>query len=131
VRGGEAAFPLTARAAYRLSFALLVALAAPAWGQKLLYGSWQAKLDQSVATLTVITVDSDGWLHGVLHYEPPQPDGFAGSPFVTQIQNGGFSFRLDNGTSFRDMYWCAAALCGRYVAPDDSASPVLFVRPGN
>jgi hypothetical protein len=117
---------------HALRLALIpLAIAAAAWGQRLLIGSWQGRLDQSTATLTIITEDDKGWLHGVLYYDPPQAGGFAGSPFTTQIQNGGFSFRLDNGTSFRDIHWCRDALCGTYFTQDDTKIPVTFARPAN
>lgn len=112
----------------RLAFALFIALAVPAWGQKLLYGSWQGKIDQSTATLTIITVDGDGWIHGMLRYEPAQPDGFAGAPFTTKIENGAFAIRLINGTRYTDMHWCRDDLCGTYYTPDDTAAPVDFAR---
>jgi hypothetical protein len=112
----------------RLAVALLVALAMPAWGQLLLYGRWQAKLNRSTATLTIITVDGSGWIHGTVHYDPPLPDGFAGSPFTTRIENGAFAFRLVNGTRYADLHWCRDELCGTYYAPDDTATPVDFAR---
>jgi hypothetical protein len=112
----------------RFAAALLIALAAPAWGQKLLYGSWQGTVDQSTATLTIITVDGDGWIRGTLRYEPPQADGFAGAPFTTRIENGAFAIRLVNGTRCADMHWCRDDLCGTYYTPDDTASPVDFAR---
>ena len=88
------------------------------------------RLDQSTATLTIITADGDGWLHGILRYDPPQADGFAGSPFTTHIDNGTFSIRLFNGTSYADMHWCRDRLCGVFHAPDDTTTPVDFARPG-
>jgi hypothetical protein len=113
----------------RLALALLLAVAAPAWGQRLLIGTWQGRLDQSTATLIIITADGDGWLHGTLRYDPPQSDGFAGAPFTTHIENGAFSIRLFNGTRFDDMHWCRDELCGTFHAPDDTATPVEFARP--
>jgi hypothetical protein len=113
----------------RFAVALLsAALAAPAWGQKLLYGSWQGTVDQSTATLAIITVDNDGWVHGTLRYDPPQADGFAGSPFTTRIEEGAFAIRLVNGTRYADMHWCRDDLCGTYYTPDDTATPVDFTR---
>jgi hypothetical protein len=108
---------------------LLLGLAQPAAAQRLLLGSWQATLGQSTATLTIITADDDGQLHGTLRYEPPQDDGFAGAPFTTQIENGAFSIRLFNGTRYADLHWCRDALCGVFYAPDDTATPVEFARP--
>jgi len=102
----------------------------PGWSQRLLLGSWQAKLGPSTATLTIITADGEGWMHGVLRYEPPQ-DGFAGSPFTTHIDNGAFAIRLVNGTRYDDMHWCRDALCGTFYTPDDTAAPVVFERPVN
>jgi hypothetical protein len=113
----------------RFAVALLsAALAAPAWGQKLLYGSWQGTVDQSTATLAIITVDNDGWIHGTLYYEPPQADGFAGSSFTTRIEEGAFAIRLVNGTRYTGMHWCRDDLCGTYYTPDDTAIPVDFTR---
>jgi hypothetical protein len=110
------------------SLALLAAVAAPAWGQRLLYGRWQAELDESVATMIIITVDGEGWLHGTLFYDPPQ-DGFAGAPFTTQIERGAFTIRLANGTRYEDLHWCSATLCGKFYTPDDTMTPVVFTRP--
>lgn len=112
----------------RLTLALFVALAAPAWGQKLLYGSWQGTVDQSTATLTIITVGDDGSIHGTLHYDPPQTDGFAGSPFTTRIEDGAFAIPLINGTRYAGMHWCRDDLCGTYYTPDGTAFPVDFTR---
>ena len=109
----------------------LLAIAAPAFGQRLLLGNWQATLDQSTATLTIITEDNDGWLHGTLRYEPPQQDGFGGSPFTAHIENGAFSIRLFNGTSYDGLHWCRDVLCGVFHTPDDTATPVTFARPPN
>ena len=131
MRGGEAALPLNATIARWVAVALLAALAAPVWGQKLLYGRWQGAVDQSTATLTIITVDDDGGIHGALRYEPPQSDGFAGSPFTTKIEQGAFAIRFLNGTRYADMHWCREDLCGTYYAPDDTATPVDFARPAN
>ena len=78
-------------------------------------------------TLTIITADGDGWVHGTLYYDPPQ-DGFAGAPFTTQIEKGAFSIRLANGTRYEDLHWCSAALCGRFYTPDDTMSPVFLAR---
>ena len=128
MRGGQAAFPLNAPIARWAAVALLVALAPPAWSQKLLYGSWQGGVDQSTATLTIITVGDDGSVHGTLRYDPPQADGFAGAPFTTKIENGAFAIRFVNGTRFADMHWCREDLCGTYYAPDDTAAPVDFAR---
>jgi hypothetical protein len=105
-------------------------LAAPtARGQRLLIGAWEGRLDQSTATLTIITAADDGSLHGTLRYDPPQSDGFAGSPFTTKIEHGAFAIRLLNGTRYQDMHWCRDALCGTFYTPDDTATPVLFSRP--
>ena len=104
-------------------------MGAPASAQRLLLGVWQGKLDQSTATLTIITADGEGWVHGTLYYDPPQPDGFAGSPFTTHIENGAFSIRLVNGTRYDDLHWCRDALCGVFHAQDDTATPVGFARP--
>jgi hypothetical protein len=104
-------------------------LASPtAWGQRLLIGAWQWRLDQSTATLTIITADNDGALHGTMYYDPPL-EGFAGSPFTIKIENGAFTIRLVNGTRYQDMHWCRDALCGTFYMPDDTATPVLFERP--
>jgi hypothetical protein len=108
--------------------ALLLA-AAPADSQRLLIGAWQGRLGQSTATLTIITADPDGWLHGTLRYDPPQQDGFAGSPFTAHIENGAFSIRLFNGTHYDDLHWCRDELCGVFHAPDDTTTPVDFSRP--
>ena len=62
-------------------------------------------------------------------YNPARFAGFAGSPFTTHIDNGAFSFRLFNGTRYDDMHWCRDELCGVFRAPDDTATPVDFVRP--
>jgi hypothetical protein len=110
---------------------LLLAITVPASAQRLMLGTWQGTLGPSTVTLTIITTDGQGWVHGTLRYDPPQADGFAGSPFITQIQNGGFSFRLDNDTSFRDIHWCRDALCGTHFAQDDTKTPVIFARPRN
>jgi hypothetical protein len=128
VRGGQAAFSLNAPIARWAAVALLVAMVLPAWGQKLLYGSWQGSVDHSTATLTIITVGDDGAVHGTLRYDPPQSDGFAGSPFTTKIENGAFAIRLLNGTRFADMHWCREDLCGTYYTPDDTATSVDFAR---
>jgi hypothetical protein len=80
-------------------------------------------------TLTIITADGDGWVHGIVHYDPPQADGFAGSPFTTRIENGVFSIRLVNTTRYADMHWCSDELCGTFYAPDDTATPIDFTRP--
>jgi hypothetical protein len=112
-----------------LAVAMLVAASEPAFGQRLLLGTWQATLDRSTATLTIITEDGDGGIHGTLYYDPPQRDGFAGSPFTTHIENGGFSIRLFNGTHYDGMHWCRDALCGVFHAPDDTKTPILFTRP--
>ena len=120
---------MTRRILLGLAAALVVAAAATAWGQRLLIGSWQARIDQSTATLVIVTVDADGSIHGLVHYEPPQADGFSGAPFSTRIENGGFSFRLINGTRFVDLHWCRDELCGTFYAPDDTATPVVFARP--
>lgn len=114
--------------AWRLAFALLIALAGPAWGQKLLYGNWRGTVGQSTATLIIITVDNDGWIHGTLRYDPPQTDGFAGSPFTTKIEHGAFAIRFINGTRYTDMHWCRDDLCGTYYTPDDTADPIDFSR---
>jgi len=112
----------------RFALALLIAVTAPAWGQRLLIGGWQGMLGQSTATLTIITADGDGWVHGMLRYEPPQ-DGFGGSPFTTHIENGAFAIRLVNGTRYEDMHWCRDELCGIFYTQDDTATPVSFARP--
>jgi hypothetical protein len=112
-----------------LAVAGLLAVAAPVLGQRLLLGNWRATLDQSTATLTIITEDEDGWLHGTLYYDPPQQDGFGGSPFTTRIERGAFSIRLFNGTSYDGMHWCRDVLCGVFHAPDNTAIPVTFARP--
>jgi hypothetical protein len=109
----------------------VLTVTAPAWAQRLLPGTWQAKLDQSTATLVIITADAEGWVHGILRYEPPQQDGFAGSPFTTHIENGAFSVRLVNGTRYDDLHWCRDALCGMFHAQDDTATPIAFARPPN
>jgi hypothetical protein len=109
--------------------AVLLAIAVPASAQRLLIGTWQTRLDQSIATFTIITADGDGWVHGTLLYDPPQPDGFGGSPFTTRIENGAFAIRLVNGTSYDDMHWCRDALCGVFHGPDNTATPVAFSRP--
>ena len=103
----------------------------PASGQRLLLGVWQGALDQSTATLTIISEDDDGWLHGILRYEPPQQDGFAGSPFSAHIERGAFSIRLFNGTSYDGLHWCRDVLCGVFHAADNTATPVTFARPVN
>jgi hypothetical protein len=109
---------------------MLLAIAVPAASaQRLLIGTWQTRLDQSTTTLTIITADGDGWVHGTLRYDPPQQDGFAGSPFTTHIENGAFAIRLVNGTSYDDMHWCRDTLCGVFHAPDATATPVAFARP--
>jgi hypothetical protein len=112
-----------------LALALLVAGGAAAFAQRLLIGSWQTTLGPSAVTLTIITADGDGWVHGVVRYDPPQTDGFAGSPFTTRIENGAFSIRLFNGTRYADMHWCSDELCGTFYAPDDTATPIDFTRP--
>jgi hypothetical protein len=114
-----------------LPLLLLVALTVPASSQRLLIGSWQTRLYESTVTLMIITVDNDGSIHGTLRYDPPQQDGFAGSPFTTRIENGAFSVRLFNGTRYDDMHWCRDKLCGVFHAPDDTATPVAFARPAN
>jgi hypothetical protein len=111
-----------------LALAILVAEATPAAAQRLLIGGWQTTLGQSTATLTIITTDGDGWVHGLVRYDPPQ-DGFGGSPFTTRIENGGFTIRLFNGTRYADMHWCRDALCGTFYTPDDTATPIEFARP--
>jgi len=116
---------------FGLILALSASLAAPSVAQRLLLGSWQAKLDQSTATLVIITADGEGWVHGVLRYEPPQQDGFAGSPFTTHIENGAFSVRLVNGTRYDDLHWCRDELCGVFHAQDDTTTPISFARPPN
>jgi hypothetical protein len=108
--------------------AILVTVAAPTAGQRLLYGSWQAKVGDSTATLIIITADADGWVHGTLSYDPPR-DGFAGAPFTTRIENGAFAIRFDNGTRYEDLHWCSATLCGKFYAPDDTVTGVVFTRP--
>ena len=114
-----------------LALALCLCIGVPAAAQRLLIGSWQAKLDQSAVSLTIITADGDGWVHGVIRYEPPRADGFAGSPFTTHIDNGAFTIRLFDGTRYADMHWCRDALCGTFYMPDDTATPVAFARPAN
>jgi hypothetical protein len=109
----------------------VLTFAVPTWGQRLLLGTWQAKLDQSTATLVIITADGEGWVHGVLRYEPAQQDGFAGSPFTTHIENGAFSIRLVNGTRYEDLHWCRDALCGMFHAQDDTTTPIAFTRSPN
>jgi hypothetical protein len=116
---------------FGLILALSAGLAAPSVAQRLLLGTWQTKLDQSTATLVIITADGEGWVHGVLRYEPPQQDGFAGSPFTTHIENGAFSVRLVNGTRYDDLHWCRDALCGVFHAQDDTTTPITFTRPPN
>ena len=111
--------------------ALLLLLAAPAGAQRLLIGTWQGTLHRSTATLVIITADSEGWVHGILRYEPPQDDGFAGSPFSTHIENGAFSVRLVNGTRYDDLHWCRDRLCGVYHAQDDTTTPIAFSRPAD
>jgi hypothetical protein len=128
VRGGQAAFSLNATVSRWVAVALLIALAPPAWGQRLLYGSWQGSIDQSTATLTIITVDDEGSVHGMLRYDPPQADGFAGSPFTTKIENGAFAIRFVNGTRLVDMHWCREDLCGTFYTPDNTATQVDFSR---
>jgi len=108
---------------------LLVAVAPPGVAQRLLLGTWEAQLDRSTARLTIITADGDGWVHGTLYYDPPPPDGFAGAPFTTRIEDGAFSIRLVNGTRYDDLHWCRDALCGVFHAQDDTATPVDFARP--
>lgn len=112
-----------------LALTLLLAVVTPGGAQRLLIGTWQGRIDQSTARLTIITADGEGWVHGTLYYDPPQPDGFAGSPFTTRIANGAFSIRLVNGTHYDDLHWCRDALCGVFHAPDDTATPVSFARP--
>ena len=114
-----------------LPLVLLVALTVPASSQRLLIGSWQTRLYESTVTLMIITVDNDGSIHGTLRYDPPQQDGFAGSPFTAQIDNGAFAIRLFNGTRYEDMHWCRDELCGIYHSPDDTATQVDFARPSN
>jgi hypothetical protein len=109
----------------------LITAASASFGQRLLLGSWQAKLNQSTATLVIITADGEGWVHGILRYEPPQQDGFAGSPFTTHIENGAFSVRLVNGTRYDDLHWCRDELCGVFHAQDDATTPIAFARPPN
>jgi hypothetical protein len=109
---------------------LFLTLTTSTSAQRLLIGGWQARLGTSTATLTIITADGDGWVHGVMRYEPPQ-DGFAGSPFTTHIDNGAFSIHLVNGTRYADMHWCRDALCGTFYQPDDTATPVIFERPAS
>jgi len=111
-----------------VGLALLALVAQPVWGQRLLLGAWQGWLGQSMVTLTIITADGEGWLHGILRYDPPQADGFAGAPFTTRIENGEFSIRLLNGTRFGGLHWCGDELCGTYHAPDDTATPMTFAR---
>jgi len=113
------------------ALALLITGACSAFGQRLLIGSWQTRLGPSAVSLTIITADGAGWVHGVVHYDPPQADGFAGSPFTTHIENGAFSIRLFNGTRYAGMHWCGDELCGTFYTPDDTASPVDFTRPSN
>jgi len=112
-----------------VGLALLALAAIPVWGQRLLLGAWQGRLGQSIVTLTIITADGEGWVHGTLRYDPPQADGFAGAPFTTRIENGEFSIRLFNGTRYGALHWCGDELCGTYRAPDDAATPVAFARP--
>jgi hypothetical protein len=109
---------------------LLLAIAVPSWGQRLLIGTWQARLEQSTVTLVIITADGEGWVHGVLRYEPPQ-NGFDGAPFTTHIENGAFSIRLVNGTRYDDLHWCRDALCGMFHTQDDTATSIAFARPPN
>jgi hypothetical protein len=118
-----------ARPSFGLAFALLITSAATVLGQRLLIGTWQARLGPSAVTLTIITADGEGWVHGIVHYDPPQADGFAGSPFTTHIENGAFSIRLFNGTRYADIHWCSDELCGTFYTPDDTATPVDFARP--
>jgi hypothetical protein len=120
-----------AQRAFGLALSLLIASAVGAFGQRLLIGTWRAALGASAVTLTIITADGDGWIHGILHYDPPQADGFAGSPFTTHIENGAFSVRLLNGTRYADMHWCSDELCGTFYTLDDTATPVDFTRPPN
>jgi hypothetical protein len=133
VRGGQAALPLNRipRRACGLALALLIGSAAIAFGQRVLLGEWRATLGPSTVTLTIITADGDGQVHGIVHYDPPQADGFAGSPFTTRIENGAFSVRLANSTRYVDMHWCRDALCGTFRTPDDTATPIEFSRPPN
>ncbi|MGA8400239.1 MAG: hypothetical protein WB697_10145 [Stellaceae bacterium] len=112
-----------------LFVALVTQAWGPAWGQRLLYGTWQGAVGQSTATLTIITVGGDGWIHGILRYDPPQADGFAGSPFTTQIDKGAFAIGLVNGTRYADMHWCRDDLCGTYYTPDGTVAAVDFARP--
>ncbi len=118
------------RRAWWLALVILVASPATIAAQRLLLGSWQGKLDQSTAILTIITADGEGWVHGVLRYDPPR-DGFGGSPFTTRIENGAFTIRLFNGTRYEGLHWCRYTLCGVFYTPDDTAIPVSFVRPAN
>jgi hypothetical protein len=119
------------RAARWLAPVLLLAAATPSPAQRLLLGTWQAKLEQSTATLTIITADGDGWVHGTLRYDPPQQDGFAGSPFTAHIDNGAFAIRLVNGTRYDDLHWCRDTLCGVFHEQDDTTIPIVFARPAN
>ena len=112
-----------------LALALCLSIGIPALAQRLLIGGWQTKLDRSAVTLTIITADGEGWIHGVIRYEPPRADGFAGSPFTTRIENGAFTIRLFDGTRYADMHWCRDELCGTFFMPDDTATQVAFARP--
>ena len=112
-----------------VGLALLALAAIPVWGQRLLLGAWQGRLGQSIVTLTIITADGEGWVHGTLRYDPPGADGFASAPFTTRIENGAFSIHLFNGTRYGDLHWSGDELCGSYHAPDDTATPVAFARP--
>ena len=122
-----AARPGERRASWAIALSILV-MATPAAAQRLLYGRWQAQLPGGAATLTIITADGEGWIHGTLYYQPPL-DGFAGAPFTTRIDNGAFTIRFANGTRYDGMHWCRATLCGTYFAPDETATPVVFARP--
>lgn len=116
-----------------LVLVLLAAIAAPASGQRLLLGSWRQTNPapgQSATMLAIISEDNEGRLEGVVRYDPPQ-DGFAGAPFTSTIEGGGFTIRLINGTRYQDLHWCRETLCGTFYAPDNTATPVTFERPAN
>jgi hypothetical protein len=128
VRGGQAAVPLSARTARRLAAALLIGLAAPAWGQHLLLGYWKSPPNnESDTMLVIISEDREGWIQGVVQYLTPR-DGFTGAPFTTKIENGAFAIRFLNGTRYADMHWCREDLCGTFYAADGTATPVDFTR---
>jgi hypothetical protein len=112
-----------------LALTLSIVCAVTAFGQRLLLGAWQTTLGPSTVTLTIITADATGAVHGTVRYDPPQADSFAGSPFTTQIENGAFSIQLLNGTRYADMHWCRDELCGSFYTPDNTATPVDFARP--